>query len=150
MKISVIGCGRWGSFHAWHAAKIGHEVVLYGRETSANFKKLSETHGNEYLQLPETVRLTTKLFDTVNFAEVIMISIGAQNLRGLLQEIKTLSLDLDGKNFVLCMKGLERGTGKRLTEVFSESMDKKNAAVWVGPGHVQDFVQGIPNCMLMA
>ena len=150
MKISVIGCGRWGSFHAWHAAKIGHEVFLYGRENSANFKKLSETGGNEYLQLPETVRLTAKLFDAVNFADVIIISVGAQNLRGLLQEIKTLPIDLSEKNFVLCMKGLERGTGKRLTEIFSEVLEKKIAAVWVGPGHVQDFLQGIPNCMVMA
>lgn len=150
MKISVIGCGRWGSFHAWHAAKIGHEIILYGRENSANFKKLSETGGNEYLKLPENVKLTAKIFDAINFAEVIIISVGAQNLRGLLQEIKNLQLDLSRKKFVLCMKGLERGTGKRLTEIFSEVMKAENVAVWVGPGHVQDFVQGIPNCMVMA
>ena len=150
MKISVIGCGRWGTFHAWYADKIGHEVTLYGRETSANFKKISETGGNEYLQLPSTVRLTTKLFDAINFADVILISVGAQNLRGLLQEIISLpEIDLQEKKFVLAMKGLERGTGKRLTTVFNEVLNK-NSAVWVGPGHVQDFVKNIPNCMVMA
>ena len=150
MKISVIGCGRWGTFHAWYADKIGHEVTLYGRATSANFKKISETGGNEYLQLPSTVRLTTKLFDAINFADVILISVGAQNLRGLLQEIISLpEIDLQEKKFVLAMKGLERGTGKRLTTVFNEVLNK-NSAVWVGPGHVQDFVKNIPNCMVMA
>ena len=149
MKISVIGCGRWGTFHAWYADKIGHEVTLYGRATSANFKKISETGGNEYLQLPSTVRLTTKLFDAINFANVILISVGAQNLRGLLQEIISLpEIDLQEKKFVLAMKGLERGTGKRLTTVFHEVLNK-NSAVWVGPGHVQDFVKNIPNCMVM-
>ena len=150
MKISVIGCGRWGTFHAWYADKIGHEVTLYGRATSANFKKISETGGNEYLQLPSTVNLTTKLFDAINFADVILISVGAQNLRGLLQEIISLpEIDLQEKKFVLAMKGLERGTGKRLTTVFHEVLNK-NSAVWVGPGHVQDFVKNIPNCMVMA
>ena len=150
MKISVIGCGRWGSFHAWHAEKIGHEVTLYGRENSANLKKISETGGNDYLQIPATIKLTTNLFEAVNNAEVIIISVGAQNLRELLQEIKSLSLDLKSKKFILCMKGLERGTGKRLTTVFGEVFNQNNAAVWVGPGHVQDFVQGIPNCMVMS
>ena len=150
MKISVIGCGRWGSFHAWHAEKIGHKVTLYGRENSANLKKISETGGNDYLQIPATIKLTTNLFEAVNNAEVIIISVGAQNLRELLQEIKSLSLDLKSKKFILCMKGLERGTGKRLTTVFGEVFNQNNAAVWVGPGHVQDFVQGIPNCMVMS
>ena len=150
MKISVIGCGRWGSFHAWHAEKIGHEVFLYGREGSANFKRLLESGGNEFLKLPEKVRLTKNLSDAVNFADVIIISVGAQNLRGFLQELKNLSIDLSGKNFVLCMKGLERGTGKRLTTIFEEVLGLNNVAVWVGPGHVQDFVRDIPNCMVMA
>ena len=210
MKISVIGCGRWGTFHAWHANKIGHEVFLYGRKNSANFKKISETGGNEFLKLPAEINLTTDLFDAVNFAEVVLISVGAQNLRGLLNEIKSLSeIDFSKKKFVLCMKGLERGTGKRLTTVFNEVMNQISAenisirrdgitnekisafseeknfpanfsaeksflkddlkvsekifstvgkvdeqkikvAVWVGPGHVQDFVKGIPNCMVMA
>ena len=30
------------------------------------------------------------------------------------------------------------------------STKKINVAVWVGPGHVQDFVKDIPNCMVMA
>ena len=29
MKISVIGCGRWGSFLAWYLDKSGHEAVSY-------------------------------------------------------------------------------------------------------------------------
>ena len=32
MKISVLGCGRWGTFIAWYLDKIGHQITLYGRE----------------------------------------------------------------------------------------------------------------------
>ena len=48
------------------------------------------------------------------------------------------------------MKGLEATSGKRLSQVFSEIVGKNtNMAVWIGPGHVQDFVNGIPNCMVI-
>ena len=32
MKISVLGCGRWGSFIAWYLAGLGHSVVSWGPE----------------------------------------------------------------------------------------------------------------------
>ena len=41
--------------------------------------------------------------------------------------------------------------GKRLSEVVGEFVDesKTPVAVWVGPGHPQDYVRGIPNCMVI-
>ena len=149
MKISVIGCGRWGSFHAWYSSKIGHDVKLYGRASSKNMQRLESTGGNEYLQLPENVQLTKDLEYAVYSSNVIIISVGTQNFRGLLKEIVDLNLDIRQKKFVLCMKGLEIGTGKRLSTIFAEVIESKNVAVWVGPGHVEDFVQSIPNCMVM-
>jgi glycerol-3-phosphate dehydrogenase (NAD(P)+) len=48
------------------------------------------------------------------------------------------------------MKGLEEETGKRLTQVVSEEIEKIGSiSVWVGPGHVQDFTSQIPNCMIL-
>ncbi len=46
------------------------------------------------------------------------------------------------------MKGIEADTGKRLTEIVKEYTDTPTA-IWVGPGHVQDFTRGIPNCMVI-
>ena len=214
MKIGIIGCGRWGSFHAWYASKIGHSVILYGRENYKNMQQLEKTRGNDYLNLPDDVQLTTNLFEVVNFAKIIVISVPSQNFRELLREIKSLqNIDWNEKKFVLCMKGLESGTGKRLSVVFDEEMNslpatddkplerdgitnekvddvsvisssqqkdpgnisgmislkdddensmqifstvqknsdsKTKVAVWVGPGHVQDFTKNIPNCMVMS
>ena len=48
------------------------------------------------------------------------------------------------------MKGIEIETGKRLSEVTRECTDPSNKiAVWIGPGHVQEFYAGIPNCMVI-
>ena len=43
MNITVLGCGRWGSFHAWYADHIGHDVTLWGRPGSKNLSRLKET-----------------------------------------------------------------------------------------------------------
>lgn len=149
MKITVLGCGRWGSFHAWYADHIGHEVTLWGRPGSKHLAALMETHQNEYLTLPASVRLTDDLPAAAASADVIVIPISSQQLRGLARQLATLPLA--DRVFVLCMKGLEIGTGKRLTTVFDEETGwGSRAAVWVGPGHVQDFLRGVPNCMVIA
>jgi len=149
MNISVLGCGRWGTFLAWYANKIGHEVMLWGREGSTNLLKLQEERKNEYLALPEELSLTNSLEEAVSFGEIIIISISAQQLRGFAQKLKSMK-DVNNKTFVLCMKGLEATTGKRLSQVFKEEMGSSTkVAVWVGPGHVQDFVRDIPNCMVI-
>ncbi len=149
MNITILGCGRWGSFHAWYANHIGHEVMFYGRETSKRMQQLMETRSNDYLTLPETVKLTNNLSEAVDFADVIIISINSQQLRVFVRELG--KLNVVNKKFVLCMKGLESGSGKRLTTVFNEEINSESkTAVWVGPGHVQDFLQGIPNCMIIS
>ncbi|MFF2450499.1 NAD(P)H-dependent glycerol-3-phosphate dehydrogenase [Neobacillus sp. NPDC058068] len=149
MNISVLGCGRWGTFLAWYVHKVGHNVMLWGRENSRNYKGLAETRKNDYLSLPDDIGLSNSLGKAVSFAEIIIISISAQELRTFANQLSTL-YEIHGKTFILCMKGLEADSGKRLTQVFGEEVGKNiNLAVWVGPGHVQDFVNNIPNCMVI-
>jgi glycerol-3-phosphate dehydrogenase (NAD(P)+) len=124
--------------------------MLWGRKGSKHLQALQETRQNEYLTLPETVELTDDLAAAVAFADILIISISAQKLREFCRQLKALP-QLDAKKFVLCMKGLEISTGKRLTTVVAEELGTdKQVAVWVGPGHVQDFVREIPNCMVIA
>jgi glycerol-3-phosphate dehydrogenase (NAD(P)+) len=148
VNISVLGCGRWGTFLAWYVSKVGHNVMVFGRENSRNFRSLSETRKNEYLTLPDNIELCSSLEQTVSFADMVIISISAQELRTFSKQLS--SLNSEGKTFILCMKGLESTSGKRLSQVFTEEVRSNiNLAVWVGPGHVQDFVNEIPNCMVI-
>ena len=149
MKISVLGTGRWGSCIAWYLDRIGNEVVSRGLENATDFRQLYETHKNAYLTFPPSIEVTSDLEYAVNRAEVIIISISSQHLRDYMSEIS--KYNLDGKIFVLCMKGVDVKSGKRLSEVMEEFVDtdKTPVAVWVGPGHPQDYVRGIPNCMVI-
>ena len=147
MRITVIGCGRWGSLIAWYLDRTGHAVTLYGRPGSRHMQRFLATRRNDLLELPESIRLSTDL-SCVRQAEIVVISIGSQGLQGLMDQLRPLALR--DKIFVLCMKGLEQGTGRRLSQIAQENLDPSNAvAVWLGPGHVQEFYRGIPNCMVI-
>ena len=148
MRISVLGCGRWGSFIAWYLANQGNEVYSWGPEDDYSYQVLRDTGKNEYVQLDSRIHLTCDLQAAVDHAEVIIISISSQGLRGFMEKI--LACGGKDKIFVLCMKGIEISTGCRLSEVVVESgVSPDNVAVWVGPGHIQAFTQGIPNCMVI-
>ena len=149
MKVSVLGCGRWGSCIAWYLDKIGHDVISSGLADAPEFIKLKNEHKNDYLTFPPSIRVTSDLSEAVAHAEVIVISISSQHLRSYMTDIA--ANDLDGKIIVLCMKGVEVTTGKRLSQVVGDFVDESKTpiAVWVGPGHPQDYVRGIPNCMVV-
>ena len=147
MNIAVIGCGRWGSLITWYLDTLGHHMTLYGRRGSARMQRFMETRQNDLLTLPDSIALTHDLH-CVEEAETVVISIGAQGLQKLMEELKPLNLE--GKTFVLCMKGLEIGTGRRLSQIAKENLPAScHIAVWLGPGHVQEFYNGIPNCMVI-
>ena len=100
------------------------------------------------MDLDSRIHLTCDLKEAVEHAETIVISISSQGLRGFMKRIT--EYDVSQKNFVLCMKGIEVSTGCRLSQVLVESgIDSQKIAAWVGPGHIQAFTAGIPNCMVI-
>lgn len=148
MKFSVLGAGRWGSFIAWYLSTQGFSTLLWGREGSCAFSELMSTRKNEYVELPKDITLTTDIREAVDFADVIIIAIKSQSLRELASRISELGAK--DKTIILCMKGIEEDTGLRLTEIMTEcGFSKERLAVWVGPGHIQEFVLGRPNCMVI-
>ena len=149
-KISVLGCGRWGSFIAWYlATKKSKEVWSWGPEEDYSYRVLKETGKNEYVTLDKSITLTADLSAAVSRAEIVIISISSQGLRGFIRRIAEAA-DVSQKVFVLCMKGIEAETGERLSEILiGAGIDPQKIAVWVGPGHIQDFTAGIPNCMVI-
>lgn len=148
MKFSVLGAGRWATFISWYLSRQGFEIVEWGRAESRAFAELMTTRKNEYVSIPDSVTLTTDLKYAIDFADVIVISIKSQALREVCRRAKALGADK--KKLLLCMKGIEESSGLRLSEVcIDEGYPKENVAVWVGPGHIQEFTRGKPNCMVI-
>ena len=102
---------------------------------------------NDYLTLQPELALSTDRA-CVAGCDVLVISVGSQSLAGLLEELRPCGAA--GKKIVLCMKGLEVSTGRRLSQVVADAYGETcPVAVWLGPGHVQEFVRGVPNCMVI-
>ena len=144
--ISVIGCGRWGSFLAWHFASLFEKVYLYGRENCADFSGLKERRSNDYLTLRDNVILTSSL-EKVFEAETIIISVNCQGFRVACAEIAHAVSNQ--YRFILAMKGIENATGERMSVIARDSLGTENVAILVGPGHPQSLVAGIPKLMLI-
>lgn len=149
MKISLLGCGRWGSFIAWYLDRTGHDVTVWGREKDGLVDTLFATRSNQYVTFSDTIELTHDLQYAVDRADVVIISISSQNVRDLMGNVSKIDGYAD-KKYCLCMKGIEDTTGKRLSEVLCEcGVPSDHIAVWVGPGHIQEFTRGVPNVMVI-
>ena len=150
MNITLLGCGRWASFIAWYMDSIKHNnVMVWGRDNDPLLDDLIRTRKNDYVEFPESIGLTHDLNKALNHSDIIIISISAQGVRDLMSHVSQIP-SYKNKTFVLCMKGIEDSTGKRLSEVLIESgVPKERIAVWVGPGHIQEFTRHVPNCMII-
>lgn len=147
MKITVIGCGRWGSCIGWYLDTLGHSVTIYGRKESAHMQKLLLSRKNDYMEIPDSISLSCET-DCLKEADVIIISINSQGLEKLCAELE--ELQLENKIFVLCMKGIDNKSCKRLSEIMKENTSPScKTAVWLGPGHPEEFYAGIQNCMVI-
>lgn len=148
MKVSVLGCGRWGTFLAWYSKLIGHDVLIFGRPSSSNLMELKEKGCNEYLSIDKDIILSDSLKDALAYSDCIIISVSSQHLREICIDMN--NYNLMNKTIILAMKGIENSTGLRLSQVVNQEIKQQiKLAIWVGPGHVQSFIKGIPNCMLV-
>lgn len=148
-NISVIGCGRWGTFLGWYAAN--HcgcdKVFLYDLKNAPAFIELQTTRKNPYLTLSENMELYDTL-DKVLENDTIIISIGCQHLRSLAKQLNCYNLN--GKTFLLAMKGLEEPSAKILHDVMKEEIKQDiHVATLSGPGHVQDYMKNVPSCAVI-
>lgn len=153
MKITVIGCGRWGTFIAYYLHSIGEDITLYGKADDKTTVGLLTTRQNSYLTLPESLYMSTDINEALN-TDTVVISVPSQALRGLFAEIKERDVAETGapvpRRYILCMKGIEIETMMRLSEVTTEcAAPGSRVACWIGPGHVEEFVRGTPNCMVI-
>ncbi|MCK5063855.1 MAG: hypothetical protein KAQ97_01160 [Candidatus Fermentibacteraceae bacterium] len=148
LKQAILGCGRWGSFHLWYGSRMGNAMIGWEPAYTPGFRELQETGKNSYLELPKNIHLTTNLAEAAA-CDIITIAVPAQEFRKLASELA--ANDLSRTDIILCMKGIEKVTGLRLSEIADqEALNPRSLSIWVGPGHLQQFLAEVPSCMLIA
>jgi glycerol-3-phosphate dehydrogenase (NAD(P)+) len=143
--VAVVGSGSWGTTFAKILADAGNDVTLWARRKELA-REINETNRNsDYLpgiNLPPSLSATSVLSDALEAAEQIYLAVPSQTLRANLE-------DMDGLGdaiVVSLMKGVESGTGLRMSEVIADagSVDPSKIAVVSGPNLALEIAKEQP------
>ncbi len=145
--VAVLGAGAWGTTFAKVLADGGADVRLWARRDEIA-REINETHRNtKYLQrvtLPLSVTASTSLTETLAGVDEVYLSVPSQVLRTVLDNV---SGQLgDSIPVVSLMKGVERATGLRMSQVIREvtGIDESRIAVVSGPNLALEIAKEEP------
>ena len=149
----VLGAGSWGTAFAKVLADAGRKVVLWARRPAVA-EAIRTTHSNpDYLpglRLPDAVHATTDAAEALSGADLVVLAVPAQTLRGNLAAW-TPYLEPDS-TLVSLMKGIELGTTKRMSEVIVETtgVDPSRVVVVSGPNLAPEIAAEQPAATVVA
>jgi glycerol-3-phosphate dehydrogenase (NAD(P)+) len=152
-RVAVLGAGNWGTAFAKVLADAGRDVIVWARRPDVAVA-IRERHVNpDYLpalRLPASVQATVDPRRAVEGADLVVIAIPSQTLRGNLADwARYLGPDV---TLVSLMKGIELGTLKRMSELIVEAarVDPARVAVVTGPNLAAEIAAEQPTATVVA
>jgi glycerol-3-phosphate dehydrogenase (NAD(P)+) len=152
-RVAVLGAGSWGTTFAKVLAEGGASVVLWARRPEVA-REITETKRNsDYLpgiNLPRTMTASASLRTVLDGAEQVYVSVPSQSLRANLVDIaQFLPPDVP---VVSLMKGVEKGTGLRMSEVLLQGLgiDQDRIAVASGPNLALEIARRQPTAAVVS
>ncbi len=148
--VAVIGAGAWGTALALTAARSGRRVILWSREPEVAESIRNRGENASFLPgaaLPSAIAATCDL-DEAARADAVLLAAPAQHIRAVAGDVARLLAP--GTPLVLCAKGIERGSGKLLTEVLAEAAPQAEPAILSGPSFARDVAQDLPTALTIA
>lgn len=148
--IVVVGAGAWGTALALVAARAGRRVTLWSRESDLAETIRATRENTQFLPgifLPAAVEATSDLAETAK-GDAILVAAPAQHVRATLA---LLAPHLHaGVPVVLCAKGIERASGKLMTEILGECVPDASPAILSGPSFARDVANDLPTAVTIA
>jgi len=154
MKIqstAILGAGSWGTALAALWSSDGRNLRLWGRD-EALVEQLRQSRENpDYLpgvKLPESVKVTSRLSDCADVDLIVFVT-PSTALRTIAGQLGQTSV---GEKAILmsCTKGIEHGSGKRMSEILQEHFPKNPLAVLSGPNLSVEVARGLPTATVLA
>ncbi|WP_102158982.1 NAD(P)H-dependent glycerol-3-phosphate dehydrogenase [Zhihengliuella halotolerans] len=158
-KMAVVGAGSWGTTFAKVAADAAERnaddgtICLWARR-EAVAAEINASHTNsQYLaeiRLPQRISATSDLREALSDANVVVLAVPAQTLRAQLREIRD---DITpGAVVISLMKGLERGSDARMSEVIGDELGIEPAQIVVvsGPNLAMEIAREEPTASVVA
>jgi glycerol-3-phosphate dehydrogenase (NAD(P)+) len=149
-KTAILGAGGWGTALAALWGKDGREIVLWGNN-AARVEHLRQTRENtDYLpgiKLPASIRLTSELGDCADCSLVVFV-IPSMAFRSIARRFAEV---FSNKETVLLSgtKGIEHGTGMRMSEILHETFPNNLIAVLSGPNLAVEVARELPTATVL-
>lgn len=150
-NISVIGAGSMGTAVSILLAGNGHNIKMWSK-----FREevdMINTHREQKEKLPgaivpENVFCTDDLEETLAFSDILVMVIPSQTIRDNARNLASL---IKGSKTISCFsKGLEKGTGLRMSEVILQELPDATVVAMSGPCHAEELSKKIPTAYVAA
>jgi len=154
LRAAVLGAGSWGTAFAKVLGDAGNQVTLWARRPELADTIRTRRRNPEYLpdlaRLPETVTATSDPLAAIGSADLVVLAVPSQTLRGNLAAWRS-ALAPDA-TLVSLMKGIELGTTKRMSEVICETTGVPDDRVVVvsGPNLAAEVAAEQPTATVVA
>ncbi len=150
-KVTVLGCGSWGTALAIVLAQKGQPVLMWCRREEQADEMNSTRENKKYLPgvtLPEPIQVTTDLVKALDDVDYLVLAVPSQTLRENLNNIKDL---LPAKTVLInTAKGLEVGTKLRMSQIVEEIIpgSLNRFVALYGPSHAEEVGREIPTAVV--
>ena len=152
-RVAVLGAGSWGTTFAKILSDGGADVVLWARRPELAREITEGRRNSDYLpgiNLPIGLRATPHLEQALSGAEQVFISVPSQSLREnlvLMEPFLTPDAIL-----VSLMKGVERGSGQRMSQIIEEMLpiDPRHIAAISGPNLALEIAREQPTAAVVS
>jgi len=150
-KITLLGGGSWGTALAKLLSENGHKVTVWLRDEN-QCKELTQTRVNKkYLpnvRIPENILFISNINEAVKDAEILLLVIPTQMLRGVLRQIKDEYKA--NKIIINASKGIEIGTMNLVSGIVEEETENSTFAALSGPSHAEEVGLSMPTAITIA
>lgn len=149
--IAVLGGGAWGTALATAMLRAGNGTRLWARDAGIVAAIGGRRENPRYLPgiaLDPAPQATADLGAALAGAATVLAVTPAQTMRGMLAQ--AAGRIAPGVPVVLCAKGIERATGRLLSEIAAEVLPQNPVAVLSGPSFATDVARGLPTAVTVA
>ena len=150
-NVSVLGAGSMGTAVSVLLADNGHNVMMWSiyRDEVDMINNLREQKDKlPGVVVPQSVSCTDDLEEAMQFSDICIIVIPAQKVREYMSAIASLK---QKPSLISCFsKGLEKGSGLRMSEVINEELPGITVVAMSGPCHAEELSKGIPTAYVAA
>jgi len=150
-KISVLGDGGWGTALSLLLSKKGYNVTLWGAFPDYISELRKSRENKKFLPgftIPDSMVITANAEEALDGAVLAVIAIPSKYLRQTLQKIK--EVEIGSTVLASVVKGVEKETFKRPSEIIKEELGSVRIAVLSGPTIANEVAEGLPASSVVA